>query len=82
MQMTIQIKCGITVCSQSQKDIFNEWWCQTSPRKIFSERAADEFRKDLSRPSLASSLVENIFRTLQTHSNATFDLNGQTGTAP
>ena len=42
-------KCGITVCSRCLRDIFNEWWSQTRPRKIFSERAADEFRKDLSR---------------------------------
>ena len=27
-------KCGIP------RDIFNEWWSKTSPRKIFSERAA------------------------------------------
>ena len=40
-------------------------------RKMFSELACSSFRKDLSRTRLASSLVENIFRTLRTHSNAT-----------
>ena len=33
----------ITVSSCRPKDIFNEWWCQTSPLKIFSERAAGEY---------------------------------------
>ena len=43
-----------------------EWWCQTNPQYIFSERAAGKFWKDLLRPSLASSRVENIFRPTRT----------------
>ena len=43
-----------------------KWWCQTSPQYIFSERAAGKFWKDLLRPSLASSRVENIFRPTRT----------------
>ena len=61
----------ITVCSCRPKDISNSWWCQTRPWKIFSKLACGSFRKDLSRTRLASSLVENIFRTPRTHSNAT-----------
>ena len=61
-----------TVCSCRPKDIFNWWWCQTLPLKIFSELACGSFRKHLSWTCLASSLVENIFRTPRTHSNATF----------
>ena len=48
----------IPVCSSWPKDISNSWWCQTRPQNIFCERSA-------------KSLVENIFRTPRTHSNAT-----------
>ena len=41
--------------------------CVRWVRKIFSERATGEFRKDLSRPSLASSRVGNIFWPTRTH---------------
>ena len=50
------------LCVRGVRKIFS-----TSPRKIFSERAAGEFWKDLSRPSLASSWVGNIFRPTKTH---------------
>ena len=50
--------------------------CVLVGQKIFPTRddaklAKGSFRKDLSRTRLASLLVENIFRTSQTHSNAT-----------
>ena len=57
-------------CESLGNHCSNSWWCQTSRWNIFSKPSTSEFWKDILEPSLASSRVGNVYRTLWPHSNS------------